>query len=63
MKYGLLLAVVALAAVYLLRGDLPGDWFGSGGWSMSAPVSNTSNLGGNIGGAIGGAFKRSADQF
>ncbi len=23
MKYGLLLAVVALAAVYLLRGDLP----------------------------------------
>ncbi len=59
MKYGLLLAVAALAAIYLLRGDLQGDWFGSGGSSMSAPVGS----GNNLGNAIGGALKRSADQF
>jgi hypothetical protein len=59
MKYGLLLAVVALAAVYLLRGDLPGDWFGAGGGSLSAPTGSINSLDG----ALGGAIKRTADQF
>jgi hypothetical protein len=59
MKYGLLLAVIALAAVYLLRGDLPGDWFGSGGGSLSAPAGSINSLEG----AMGGALKRSAEQF
>ncbi len=59
MRYGLLLAVVALAAVYLLRGDLQSDWFGSDSGSLSAPSGSMNNLGG----AIGGALKRSADQF
>ncbi len=58
MKYGLLLGVVALAAVYLLRGDLQGDWFGSGGWSLSAPAGMNS-----LDGAMSGALKRSAGQF
>ena len=59
MEYGLLLAVVALATVYLLRGDLPGDWFGSGGGLLSAPAGSMNSLDG----AMGGAIKRTADQF
>ncbi len=59
MKYGLLLAVVALAAVYLLRGDLPGDWLGAGGGPLSAPAGSINSLDG----ALGGAIERTADQF
>ncbi len=59
MKYGLLLAVVALAAVYLLRGDLPSDWFGAGGGTQSAPAGSINSQDG----ALVGAIKRTADQF
>ncbi len=58
MKYPLLVAVIALSALYLFRDAIPPDW------RMSAP-SNVSPITGvrDLGNSLGNAFRGAADQF